>query len=171
MIAATSELVVQREQYAVLVYRGYGQIAASMPPVALAFDEWRELSDPATDALVPYGWSWAESWGRWSVSHRSGLTLLRPEGASGATTVKLDMLANTSRAVRKQHYKIRVGGTVVAEGSVSGDGGVVELTVPSSLTPQRGVHLSFELPDAWLSSGRLLGIGLRRVMISRKADG
>ncbi len=168
IIAATCDLLVRRDSYDVLVYRGFGK--TNKPPLApLPFDQWRGLGKgQGGDELAVMGWSWAEEWGRWSLSSRADLLLPRPETPAGGTTVQLDVLPHVTRAVRRQRYRILVDHTVVAEGAIGGDGGVIELTVPAALEPQPVLHLILELPDAQpLDDGRLLGLGLRRVRISR----
>lgn len=175
LIAATTDLVVRRKEYDVLVYRGFGRTAVPVPatPTALALDTWHSMADRGAEAVIAYGWSWEEGWGRWSASRHAALSVQLPEGPAADAVVTLDLVAHMTRRVKRQRYTFRIGDTVLSQGEVrAGDSTLVELAIPAALTVNRRLPISLDMPDALLAKdGRMLGLGLKRVKVSAKAGG
>lgn len=188
---STTERVTARTTHTVQLYRGFGKgsgasVATSASPpspitptplVAPSFDEWLPLSPAAgnqtwTDGAFAFGWSWPEHWGRWTAARFSGLIVPLPaelERAAVDVVVQLDLVPNLKRRHPRQQYRFSIAGEPLAGGELRSEG-IVEVVVPARLQDQGRVYLQLELPDAIRSrDSRLIGVGLRRVKISRLA--
>lgn len=173
LIPLTAEPIARRPAYSLLTYRGFGELsaqqAAAVPPLPL--DEWQPLfPDKTNEALLGFGWSWPEEWGRWSDGYYASLILPRPTGDHGAPRdllVKLEVLPHLAPGHRRQRYRARIAGQLIGEGVVPRAGGILELVVPARLQSRSALYLWLELPDAFASPDtRIIGLGLQRVMLS-----
>jgi hypothetical protein len=192
IVPSTTERIATRTTHTVQLYRGFGRgsgasVATSAPhpvsikptpPVPPPLDQWLPLAPAAgnptwTEGAFAFGWSWPEDWGRWSSAYVSGLVVPLPaelEGVTADVVVQLDLVPHRKRGHPRQRYRILAAGEQVVAGELRSDG-VVELTVPARLQEKNRLYLHLELPDAFLSSDfRILGIGLKRVKISRPTN-
>lgn len=136
----------------------------------LAGGQWYSVGDKQPgEGYLLRGWSWPESWGRWSASRQVALVLPQAGELGLATKVRLDVTSYTAAEVPAQRYRATVAGTKVGEGTLGPGEAVIELAVPAALTGRRSIVVELELPDAAESSdGRSLALALRRVLISRE---
>lgn len=149
------------------------QAMVDAPPATayLPEGEWRNVgAKQPGEAYLLGGWSWPESWGRWSNGGKAALALPQAGevGELGrVTTIHLDVATHTTPEVPAQRYRASVAGTPVGEGTLGPGDAVIALTVPAALAAQRSIVVELELPDAAESAdGRFVAIGLRRVSLS-----
>lgn len=144
----------------------------SPPRQALPLGGWRQVGEQGDgDGALLSGWSWEEPWGRWSDFRVAALSIAQPEGERGvARRVALHFVAAYPSRTGGQRYRILSQGQLLAEGGLGEAGGLIELTVPATLTGRGVICLELELPDAtrMAADGRYLGVALAHLWMSSR---
>jgi hypothetical protein len=134
----------------------------------LPLDEWREVgSNKPGERYLLGGWSWPEWWGRWNEQATVSLALPQAGELGQPVTVKLGVIAHTTRKSPAQRYAISVAGRKLAEGSLAGEQDLA-VVVPAELTRRRTIVVALDIPGGDpVRDGRVIAIGIKRVALSR----